>query len=250
MAGVCQAAGVVRRRAGDPGEAVKDALAIWQALNQRQHTYLQALYDGDQATEAARRQRAARGFYDRTPASVWRWQLYGPTEPPTQLYSTLDRAGLVDQGTGATWRALASRQLVRCTTITDPLGIELLQVQITTQGRTVVRAALGQQAPKRPPAGQLRERQWAALARLYAAGDTGELSEEMMYGRGGFDWMYTLLRLREYKPQPLMEEFRDPEIDMLARMRLTPFGHTYYEREWARYRALYRKVEAQEPETT
>jgi len=97
-------------------------------------------------------------------------------------------------------------------------GVLLLEVQITSLGRKVVRAASGEQRPKPPPKGQLRERQWAALARLYAAGDAGVLSEEMMYGRGGFDWMRTLLRLRDYKPQPLMEEFHDPEVYTLARM--------------------------------
>jgi hypothetical protein len=76
-----------------------------------------------------------------------------------------------------------------------------------------VRVAIGEQRPKAAPKGQLRERQWAALARLYAASDLGELSEEMMYGRGGFDWMRTLLRLHDYKLQPLMEEYRIPYHD-------------------------------------
>ena len=44
----------------------------WATLNDRQRAYLQALYECDQATEAIRRERAARGFYDRTPAREWR----------------------------------------------------------------------------------------------------------------------------------------------------------------------------------
>jgi hypothetical protein len=31
------------------------------------------------------------------------------------------------------------------------------------------------------------------------------------------------------------------------RLRITPFGETYYRREWARYRALYPEVDAPEP---
>jgi len=110
-----------------------------------------------------------------------------------------------------------------------------------------VRAATDQQRQQPAPKGQLRERQWAALARLYAAGDEGELSEEMMYGRGGFEWARTLLRLREYKPQPLMEEFHDSEVYTLARMRLTSYGRAYYEREWRHYTALYPDVDAPQP---
>lgn len=84
----------------------------WATLNDRQRAYLRALYVCDQATEAMRRERAARGFYDRTPASEWRWQLYGPVAPPSALYTALRSAGLVDPGTGATWQALEDRRLV------------------------------------------------------------------------------------------------------------------------------------------
>ncbi len=220
---------------------------VWAELNDRQRAYLRALYDCDQATEAMRRERAARGAYDRTPASERRWQMYGPVAPPAQFYTALRSAGLVDPGTGATWQALEDRGLVTCRTVSDVFGVPLLEVQITPAGRKVVRTTSGEQRPKPAPKGQLRERQWAALARLYAAGDAGVLSEEMMYGRGGFDWMRTLLRLRDYKPQPLMEEFHDPEVYTLARMRLTHDGRAYYEREWQRYTALYPDVDAPQP---
>jgi hypothetical protein len=220
----------------------------WAELNHRQRAYLRALYDCDQAKEAERRQRAARGdWFDRTPASEWRWVTYGPVAPPSALYTALRSANLVDPGTGATWQALEDRGLCQCRYPRDALGVQLLEVQITPKGRKAVRAATGEQRQQPAPKGQLRERQWAALARLYAAGDAGVLSEEMMYGRGGFDWARTLLRLRDYKPQPLMEEFHDPEVYTIARMRLTPFGRDYYRREWARYNALYPDVEAARP---
>jgi hypothetical protein len=47
---------------------------VWAKLNDRQRVYLRALYDCDQATEAERRERAARGQWNRMPASEWRWQ--------------------------------------------------------------------------------------------------------------------------------------------------------------------------------
>lgn len=123
----------------------------------------------------------------------------------------------------------------------------LLEVQITPAGRKAVRAASGELRTPRMPKGQLRERQWAALARLYVVGEAGESSEAMLYGRGGFDWTRTLLRLRDYTPQPLMEEFHDPQNQLHARMRLTSFGRAYYQNEWARYRELYPNVDAPEP---
>jgi hypothetical protein len=219
----------------------------WATLNDRQRAYLRALYECDQATEAMRRERAARGFYDHTPASEWRWQLYGPTAPPSALYTALRSAGLVDPGTGATWQALEDRALVQCRSVPDAFGVQLLEVQITAAGRKAIRAASDEQRTPRVPKGQLRERQWAALARLYVAGDAGEASEAMIHGRGGFDWTRTLLRLRDYTPQPLLEEFPDPQNQLHARMHLTPFGRAYYQREWQRYTALYPDVDAPEP---
>lgn len=80
--------------------------AIWLALNERQRAYLKALYDCDQAEEANRRERAARGDWDRTPASEWRWQMYGPVGPPSQLYNLLRAA----DACAALVRALAPGQ--------------------------------------------------------------------------------------------------------------------------------------------
>ncbi len=225
---------------------------VWTELNERQRAYLRTLYECDQATESARREQAARGHWDRAPASVWRWQMYGPAD--SALYMRLHAAGLVDPGTGSTWTALENRKLVQCRYV-PAFGVRLLEVQITPLGRKVVRAATGERPAPRLPKGTLRERQWAALARLYAAGDAGELSWDMMYGRGGFDWMRTLLRLRDYKLSPLMEEYRTPYHDNgdgtyrepESRMRITSFGRDYYAREWTRYKTLYPDVNAPQP---
>jgi hypothetical protein len=141
--------------------------------------------------------------------------------------------------------------------VPDVFGIQLLEVQITPRGRKVVRSATGEQRVRPPPKGQLRERQWAALVRLYAAGDAGEESWDMMYGRGGFDWFRTLLRLRDYSGGALMEEYRAPDVSPRHqpvprshwgyRMRITSFGRDYYAREWARYRELYPVIDAPQP---
>jgi hypothetical protein len=217
---------------------------MWAELNERQRAYLRALYECDQATEAGRRARAARGFYDRTPAHEWRWQMYGPAD--SALYTRLHAAGLVDPGTGATWQALEDRGLVQCRYVSDAFG-QLLEVQITPAGRKVVRTAIGEQRPKPAPKGQLRERQWAALARLYAAGDEGIDHDTLTYSRGGFDWYLTLRRLEEYKPGRLIEQRRHSNKGYGTSFYITAFGCDYYAREWARYKALYPNVDAPQP---
>ena len=87
-------------------------METWQELNDRQRAYLRALYDVDQAEEAARRQPAADGFWSRTSASEWRWQMYGPTAPPSPLYQAQRSAGVVDPGTGSIMWNIAVCQLI------------------------------------------------------------------------------------------------------------------------------------------
>src|SRR5919199_646270 len=86
----------------------------WQELNPRQRAYLQALYDIDQAEEADRRRAAADGSFSRTPASEWRFLMYGPVAPPSRLYSILRDAGLVDPGTGSTRPATPANRATIC----------------------------------------------------------------------------------------------------------------------------------------
>src|SRR6185436_7928786 len=107
----------------------RDVQAVWEGLNERQRSYLEALYECDQATEINRRVRA----------SEWRWVMYGPVAPPSPLYTALHTAGLIDPGTGATWQALETRGLLMTRTRREELG-EFLEVQITALGRKVVRA--------------------------------------------------------------------------------------------------------------
>src|SRR5919202_3146321 len=213
---------------------------IWQELNPRQRAYLQALYGVDQAEEADRRRAAANGAFSRTPASEWRWMMYGPVAPPSPLYQALRDASLVDPGTGATWQALEVRGLCQCRYVPDAFGVQLLQVQITKLGRKVVRAAISEQRPKQLPKGTLRERQWAALVRLYQAGDAGEASDDLLYGPGGFDWYKTIRRLTDYRPAPLIKA-SSTWVDSRGEYRytITAAGRAYYEEHYQRYLALY-----------
>lgn len=82
-------------------------------LNARQRVYLLAVYAEDQLREARHRGPGSR------PAAEWRPIEYGPVgtrgvKRPDAFYlrRVLERDGLVDQGTGSTWSALASRKLL------------------------------------------------------------------------------------------------------------------------------------------
>jgi hypothetical protein len=149
-------------------------LTIWQALNERQRTYLREAFKLDQETEAAVRERRSRGWYDEPPASVWRWLRYGyvsGVDDPSGPALRLMRHEATDEGTGSTWQALARRGLIKTRYVAHPVlkREQLLEVQLTTLGRRVMRAAEPGEAKPRRPAGMLTEWQWQALARIAAA---------------------------------------------------------------------------------
>ncbi len=114
-------------------------------------------------------------------------------------------------------------------------------IRLTPAGRKLARFWTGQTAYKAPSAGTLREWQWRALAVSYAASDAGL---EGSYGEyAGIGWG-TWLRLRDYRGGGLVEERGGVGR---YRLTITAAGRRLYEREWARYQALYPDVEAPEP---
>src|SRR5260370_42584944 len=72
----------------------------WGDLNKRQQTYLQAVYEVDQAQEANIKLGGARGRWKSTPASEWRWRPYNASG--AALLRRLQDAGSRDEGTGPT----------------------------------------------------------------------------------------------------------------------------------------------------
>lgn len=110
-------------------------------------------------------------------------------------------------------------------------------------------SASGTSAASRLPRGVLREKHWAALVRLYAAGPEGIESRELLYGPGRIPWYPTLARLAHYRPQPLVELKDRGGMVVRTYYCLTLFGFEYYVREWRRYRALYPEVNAPKPKT-
>jgi hypothetical protein len=218
---------------------------LWKELNPRQQTYLRLIFEIDQHREALERGQDWRRSNNR-PASQWRWieyaEIFGKS---TTLRARIKEAGEVDPGTGSTFKALLTRKLIEIRYPYDDL--QWLDCKLTKQGRAVVRAGLRLQAPKKPPKGQLRERQWAALVSSYIAGDGG-VTRDVNLNYAGFSWEWTWLRLRDYSDGPLIEERSNfkggrHEYDLV----ITHFGRHFYRSNWKKYRELYPNINAPEP---
>jgi hypothetical protein len=231
-------------------------------LNERQRTYLREAFKLDQEIEAAVKERRARGWFDEPPASVWRWLRYGyvsGVDDPSGLALRLGRHEATDEGTGSTWQALARRGLIKTRYVAHPIlkREQLMEVQLTTLGRRVMRAVEPTEAKPRQPAGMLTEWQWRALARIAAAMPDG-IAEVM----GGYEGIgdATLRRLEEGRDGRLVAEV-DPETGedpglwwgsamrhgTRRALRLTERGRDYYRQHHARHRELYPDVDAPVP---
>ena len=204
---------------------------LWEAINPRQQTYLQYIFEVDQAQERAHRMGGVGGQWRNTPASVWRWIPYNASG--ASLYRKLQDARLIDPGTGSTFESLEQRGYIERTWTQASLGGSLLWVYLTTKGRRLVRAVTGQHAQPSLPVGSLREWHWRALSKAYGAGKEGVPREGIGFGRIGWN---TWVRMRNYtiqgKDYPLIEE-RNGGVS------ITAFGVAFYERSHARYADLY-----------
>ena len=226
------------------------------ALNDRQRAYLLAVFETDQAVEADIRSIPYRPFQPRPKASEWRWLEYSEpvpeiAKPASRLYAAIKKSAPIDQGTGATFAALADRGLVEVRWGEFNVhGQRKPDLRLTAAGRRLARSWTGQKPYKAPPAGTLKEWHWRALARAYAAGPPG------VEDYGAIGWP-TWLRLIDYKWGALVEEaHRAPQpgeysgIGTIYLIRITAAGRALYEREWARYSELYPDIEALEPAGT
>ncbi len=79
---------------------------LWRELNYRQRAYREAVYRADQDAEAWERSAWSRGW-ERRPADQWRWLVYHSEF--SKIRERLLRQGMVDEGTGSTFAALAGR---------------------------------------------------------------------------------------------------------------------------------------------
>lgn len=119
--------------------ATSKARRAWDDLNDRQRTYLTAIYDADQANEEAHRAESARDW-SKTPAREWRRLDFNG--PYSRIAPILRHHCVYDSGAGSTLSALCTRGLIDTATrpglLSDPVD-----VWITREGRAAARAGLG-----------------------------------------------------------------------------------------------------------
>ena len=221
---------------------------IWDELNERQQTYLKHIFEIDQYREAGERGAWTSGGSPR-PASEWRWiEYFEIFVHSSQLRQTLKTAGVIDPGTGSTFKALATRKLIEidyCYQVSDWFNCKL-----TRLGRAVVRAGLGIQSAKKLPPRTLRDYQWKALVAAWSAGDDGlTAAGERSGDYGGHSWRHCWVRLRNwndrYGKNGLVWEFHK---DLKSCLGITEERRKFYRENWQKYRELYPEVEAPEPE--
>ena len=191
------------------------------------------------------------------PAREWRWVEYGTFYGiHTLLKMKIFLRNLQDEGTGSTFEALERRGLITCKYTWkrkngEQVDERLLMVQITKEGRKLVRSATGAQRESPLPPGTLREWHWRAMAEAWKARPEGLQSRHGEH-YGHISWN-TWLRLRDYKDGALIEEYQTwgeklPHMSATPQIywiRLSPYGEQFYRDNWQRYHDLYPNVDAQ-----
>lgn len=226
------------------------ALEAWQELNDRQQGTLKVLFELDQQAEEGRRERGARGNWDKTPASEWRlidFSLLPAREfgapgryldrGMTTAQRLLAEAGWDSQGNGATLAALEKRGLIRTSTRSTGTDHGMRCVALTTAGRAAARAGL--RMPTRRAA--LPAWAWAALADLWEAGQDGsyvprresEALENALMTRH-------VPPLAERVPESAENKFR-------GGYRITTRGRDFYAEFYAQHAAAHPYVRAPHP---
>ncbi len=156
-------------------------------VNQRQQQYMLTIFETDQEQEADERGMWQRGGKPRL-AREWRWMEYGVFDGVgSTLYTKLYLRTLIDEGTGSTFAALEKRGFIKCKyTHTrrngDRTFDSFLMLQITKEGRALVRSAPGAKASRSGAPGTLREWHWKALAEAWKARPAGVKDENGYYG--------------------------------------------------------------------
>ncbi|MFE3378741.1 hypothetical protein [Streptomyces anulatus] len=158
--------------------AASKAQRAWDELNERQRTYLRALYTEDQGLEAEHQRNGALGRFSRAPASVWRRIYLSGAYAPTPR--ALRSLGVWESGAGSTLVALADRGLIERGTTDAWESFALL----TRAGRAAARAGLGIGPAQRKEPWELSEWLWRELAKVAGADEEGLPSGEL-FGSAG-----------------------------------------------------------------
>ncbi|MFD5878459.1 hypothetical protein [Streptomyces yangpuensis] len=207
------------------------AQKAWDALNERQRTYMHVLFDHDQAAEEQRAADWASGrtMDDRTPAAEWRWiDVVTPGSRLTSVQQDLAKRDVRDPGVGSTLAALTRAGLIEHEEIPRGRG-RAVRAKMTRTGRAAVRAAI-KAAPGRRT-GELAVWSWEILVRLWTA-DGAEVRA------GGPAVERAFLDRRP----PLAVQHGYPNYT------ISDAGRDHYRQHWARYQQLYPQVVAPDPD--
>jgi hypothetical protein len=226
---------------------MSEAEAVWGALNPRQQHYLAIVYRHDQEAE-----RAVRGeltdWSPRPSADEWRWLTFSVKAPTdlvgrTSIQQQLRMAGEHDPGAGSSLAALRRRALIEVQEDSvQVLGswAPRVRVRLTRLGRAAARAGLHETPARRPPPGLMTRRLWAALIRVYAAGEAGLGRDDGgRHSYGGMSWNL-LLQLRDRARGSFIQEGN-------GSVWVSDRGRRHHELHWACYRELYPDLEAPRP---
>jgi hypothetical protein len=221
-------------------------------LNDRQRAYLLAIFETDQEIEAAMRSLPYRPFEHRPKASEWRWLEYAEPIPilgldGSPLWKRIKKLGLVDQGTGSTFGALADRAMVEV--LWHRLNVHgqgVPHIRLTPAGRRLGWSWTGTKAYKAPPTGTLKEWHWRALAKAYAAGEEGLEGSAVRQRRlrqHRVEHLATAARLHAGRHDRraggwLVAQPATGSTGTRFRICITGAGRAVYEREWALPRVL------------
>jgi hypothetical protein len=214
--------------------------ALWDRLNQRQRSYLLVIFNADQDAEEYNRGAWAAGGRS-LPAEQWRWLEYGITT--TRFYGAnghgllqrrLTAAGLRDAGAGSTMAVLEGHGLIITRRSWTALGSTQMELQITKEGRAVVRAAGAGVAPaRRRRPDQLGEGHWSMLVSVFAAACRGETYSGSW--SGAWDKLIKLGLVTR---------------DRWYEVALTDAGRDHYELGYQTYIRMYPQVDALQPDGT
>ncbi|MGW3400152.1 hypothetical protein [Streptomyces zhihengii] len=217
------------------------ALTAWTDLNDRQQRTLAIVYALDQGREAGRRQAAARGDYDSTPASEWRHLdfAHDPSLPKvvgtTEMQGRLAVEGWHNQGNGSTMSALERRGLITMGAYGTTFGM-MRTVALTREGRAAARAGLSLRPTGKQPAAGLGRRSWEVLALLWSYG----LEDKIL------TWTYsvTIEKVLIDKHVPPLAEV----VDGYRGYRITDRGRDFYREHHAAHVVAHPDVRAPHPD--
>ncbi|MGW6456534.1 hypothetical protein ACWF94_11525 [Streptomyces sp. NPDC055078] len=226
------------------------AQTVWGELNDRQRTYLEAIFHEDEVREAAHRTESAR-TWSRTPARVWR--RIPLNSAGSALASRLRSKGVHDPGAGSTLTALGTRGLVEVDYVPGLLST-IVCVRITPVGRAAARAGLGYGPRWTKPKWALSEWLWREFSKVAAAGEDGLETDQLWGDAHGYLVDGEILRgnrpyLRVVVTRTTVNgAYPDQSPHYVTRERrryvLTPAGSAHYVERLADYREIYPDVEA------